>query len=96
MPLDAVNGPTLTIEGRDAPRRGAGLVCAAVELCRGAADDAVVALDFDALDGGFALPGEADRVWAGDVDRMFVSLVPPGYTKADAPLDAPSEARVGR
>ena len=39
----------------------------------------MVALDFAALDGGFLLPGEADPVWAGDVDRMFVSLVPPGY-----------------
>ena len=41
-------------------------------------EDAVVAIDFAALDGGFLLPGEADPVWAGDVDRMFVSLVPAG------------------
>ncbi|NHN22311.1 TIGR02217 family protein, partial [Bacillus amyloliquefaciens] len=46
---------------------------------QGTPTDARVTLDFAALDGGFALPGEADPVWAGDVDRMFVSLVAPGY-----------------
>ena len=35
--------------------------------------------DFAAVDGGFMLPGEAVPVWAGDIDRMFVSLVPPDY-----------------
>ncbi|RYY46818.1 MAG: TIGR02217 family protein, partial [Sphingomonadales bacterium] len=33
----------------------------------------------------------ADPVWAGDVDRMFVSLVPAGYTGAAADLAAPVE-----
>ena len=31
-----------------------------------------IAIDFDALNGGFLLSGEADPVWAGDIDRMFV------------------------
>src|SRR3546814_7247343 len=55
------------------------------------AEDAVVSLDFDALDGGFLLPGEADPVWAGDIDRMFVSLVPPDYDLTEAALAAPVE-----
>ena len=33
--LDAVHGPTLTDRGAGRGRRGADLVCAAVELCRG-------------------------------------------------------------
>jgi hypothetical protein len=62
-----------------------------VELCPGCPEDALVSLDFSALDGGFLLPGEADPVWAGDLDRMFISLVPPGYTGADAMLPSPAE-----
>ena len=35
---------------------------------------------------------EADQpVWAGDVDRMFVSLVAPGYDGTDGALAAPAE-----
>ena len=78
MALDAVNGPVLTIEGRDA---GGAVRIWYVRLwnyAAGTPEDCVVTLDFDALDGGFLLPGEADRVWAGDIDRMFVSLVPDG------------------
>ncbi|WP_447760256.1 phage distal tail protein, Rcc01695 family [Sphingopyxis panaciterrae] len=90
-PLDALHGPTLTIEGRDA----AGSPCAwYVRLWNyavGTAEDAVITLDFDALDGGFLLPDEAIRVWAGDVDRMFISLVPPAYDGGEGVLAAPVE-----
>ena len=41
--------------------------------------DARITIDFGALDAGFLLPAEAAPVWAGDIDRLFVSLVPPGY-----------------
>ena len=77
--LDAVNGPTLTIEGRNAagaPR------CWYVRLWTyavGSPTDAVITLDFDALDGGFGLPANADRVDPRDIDRMFISLIPPGF-----------------
>ena len=89
MPLDAVNGPTLTIEGRDAGGAPRAWYVRLWNYASGTAEDADIALDFADLDGGFLLPGEADPVWAGDVDRMFVSLVPPGYTAADAALAAP-------
>ena len=56
--------------------------------------EAAIAIDFDALAGGFLLPDEADPVWAGDIDRMFVSLVPGGYDASDAPLPASEEAWV--
>jgi uncharacterized protein (TIGR02217 family) len=90
-PLDAVDGPTLTIEGRDEFGAARSWFVRLWNYAEGAPEDALVALDFAALQGGFVLPGEADPVWAGDVDRMFVSLVPPGYTREDAPLAAPAE-----
>src|SRR3546814_19192851 len=57
----------------------------------GTAEEAVVTLDFDALDGGFLLPGEADPVWARAIDRMFVSLVAPDYDLSEGGLATPAE-----
>ena len=91
MPLDAVNGPTLTIEGRGADGAARTWYVRLWNYAAGAAEDATVSLDFDALAGGWA---KDDPVWAGDVDRMFVSLVPPGFTGADAPLAAPADGWV--
>jgi len=90
-PLDALHGPTLTIEGRDAAGHARAWYVRLWNYAVGSAEDAVVTLDFDALDGGFLLPGEADPVWAGDVDRMFVSLVPPDYDLTEGVLAAPAE-----
>ena len=94
MPLDTVNGPVLTISGRDETGAPRDWYVRLWNYAEGTAEDAVVTLDFAALDGGFLLPGEADPVWAGDVDRMFLSLVPPGYTGADAVLAVPVEGGV--
>ncbi|WP_242139889.1 DUF2460 domain-containing protein [Sphingomonas sp. TREG-RG-20F-R18-01] len=87
--LDAVNGPVLTIEGRDAGGAARAWYVRLWNYAEGTPTYAQVALDFAALDGGFDLPGEADPVWAGDIDRMFVSLVPPGYV-AGASTPAPA------
>ncbi len=89
--LDAVNGPVLTIEGRDAAGVARAWYVRLWNYAVGDPEDAVVAIDFAAVAGGFLHPGEADPVWAGDVDRMFVSLVAPGYTGADAALPVPVE-----
>lgn len=89
--LDAVNGPVLTIEGRDAGGSPRAWYVRLWNYASGAPEDAVVALDFASLAGGFMLPDEADPVWAGDIDRMFVSLMPQGYTEADAALAVPVE-----
>ncbi|MGQ3064374.1 MAG: DUF2460 domain-containing protein [Sphingopyxis sp.] len=89
-PLDALHGPTLTIEGRDAAGAPRAWYVRLWNYAEGTAEDAVVSLDFDALDGGFLLPGEADPVWAGDIDRMFISLVPPTYDGGDGVLGAPA------
>jgi uncharacterized protein (TIGR02217 family) len=91
VPLDAVNGPVLTIEGRDAGGAARTWYVRLWNYATGTPEDATVAIDFAAVAGGFAHPGEADPVWAGDVDRMFVSLVPPGYAAVDAPLPNPVE-----
>ncbi|THD38338.1 MAG: TIGR02217 family protein [Sphingomonas sp.] len=93
-PLDAVNGPTLTIEGRDAVGTPRTWYVRLWNYASGDPEDAAVALDFAALDGGFVLPDEADPVWAGDVDRLFVSLTAPGYTGSAGDLDAPAEGWV--
>ncbi|MES2986898.1 MAG: DUF2460 domain-containing protein [Pseudomonadota bacterium] len=90
--LDAVNGAVLTIEGRDAAGAVRAWYVRLWNYAVGDPQDALVSIDFAAVDGGFLLPGEADPVWAGDVDRMFVSLVPEGYSGADAALSAPVEA----
>jgi uncharacterized protein (TIGR02217 family) len=92
--LDAVHGPTLTIEGRDASGVARSWYVRLWNYAEGVAEDAVISLDFGALDGGFLLPGEADPVWAGDVDRMFLSLVPPDFDGSDAFLAAPAEGWV--
>jgi hypothetical protein len=94
QPLDAVNGPVLTIEGRDADGVARSWFVRLWNYAAGTGADAEVTLDFDALDAGFSLPLEAQRVWAGDIDRMFISMVPPLYDGSDVPLPAPANARV--
>lgn len=78
-PLDAVHGPTLTIEGRDAAGSPRSWYVRLWNYAVGTPEDALVTLDFATLNGGFLLPGEADPVFAGDIDRMFISLVAPDH-----------------
>ncbi|MET3713547.1 uncharacterized protein (TIGR02217 family) [Sphingomonas trueperi] len=93
--LDAVNGPVLTIEGRDEGGAPRSWYVRLWNYASGSPGDAEVVLDFSKVAGGFLLPGEADPVWAGDIDRMFVSLVPPGYVAGDTTaLAAASEGWV--
>jgi uncharacterized protein (TIGR02217 family) len=94
MPLDAINGPTLTISGRDAAGQGKSWYVRLWNYATGTPEDAQITLKFSELDGGFLLPGEADPVYAGDIDQMFISLVPPGYTGLPGNLGAPSEGWV--
>lgn len=87
--LDAVNGPVLTIEGRDADGNPRAWFVRLWNYAIGTPEDARVRIDFGALDGGFLLPSEADPVWAGDIDRLFISLVPPDYDAAGAAYAVP-------
>jgi uncharacterized protein (TIGR02217 family) len=86
MPLDAINGPTLTISGRDATGQPKSWYVRLWNYATGSPTDAQITLKFSTLKGGFLLPGEADPVFAGDIDRMFISLVPPEYTNTATPF----------
>ncbi len=86
--LDAVHGPTLTVEGRDAEGEARSWFVRLWNYAQGTPEDAAIALDFGALAGGWEAD---DPLWAGDVDRMFVSLVAPDYSGADEMLAAPAQ-----
>lgn len=83
LPLDAVHGPTLTIEGRDAAGAARSWFVRLWNYAQGSPEDALVTLPFSALAGGWEAD---DPVHPADIDRMFVSLVPPGYDPGDAGL----------
>lgn len=89
-PLDALHGPTLTIEGRDAAGAARSWYVRLWNYADGSPEDAMVRIDFGDVAGGFLLPDEADPVWAGDVDRMFISFVAPDYDQSDGALEAPA------
>ncbi|HKY80363.1 MAG TPA: DUF2460 domain-containing protein [Sphingobium sp.] len=92
--LDEVHGPTLTIEGRDEDGVPRNWYVRLWNYASGDPEDAQITLDFGALDGGFMLPGEADPVWAGDVDRLFISLGAPGYDAGATAFPAGAEGWV--
>jgi uncharacterized protein (TIGR02217 family) len=84
--LDGLNGPTLTIEGEDAAGEPRTWLVRLWNYASGTPTSADVTLDFDALDGGFSLPADADRIEPARIDRMFISLVSPGYVEGSAVL----------
>ncbi|WBY16844.1 DUF2460 domain-containing protein [Erythrobacteraceae bacterium WH01K] len=91
--LDAAHGPTLTIEGRDAAGSPRSWYVRLWNYAEGTPEDAVIRLPFSQLQSGFVLPGEA--VHPGDIDRMFISIVPPGFTEGSAePLAARADGWV--
>jgi len=79
LALDAVNGPTLTVEGRDATGAARTWYVRLWNYAVGTPTDAQVRLPFSMLAGGFLLPAEGDPVHPADIDRMFISLVAPGF-----------------
>jgi uncharacterized protein (TIGR02217 family) len=93
VPLDAVNGPTLTIEGRDASGAAHTWYVRLWNFASGSNVDAQIVLPFSSLFGGWAAGSGADPVYPSAIDRMFISLVPPGYsagstTALASPVDA--------
>ena len=90
-PLDAVHGPTLTIEGRDSAGTARSWFVRLWNYAEGGPEDAAVSMDFGALAGGWEMD---DPVWAGDVDRLFISLVAPDYDGSDAALVEPADGWV--
>jgi uncharacterized protein (TIGR02217 family) len=92
--LDAINGPTLTIEGTDAAGNPHIWLVRLWNYATGTPESADVTLDFNALDGGFSLPTDADRVHPSAIDRMFISLVAPGYEQeSEEHFAAPVQGR---
>ena len=77
--LNAVNGPTLTIEGSDDTGNPRTWYVRLWNYAQGTATDAQISINFSELAGGFLLPAEAQPVNPRQIDRMFISLVPPGF-----------------
>ena len=84
VPLDVANGATLTIEGRDATGVARGWYVRLWNTAVGSPSDAVITVDFDTVAAGYSTGGE--RVFVGDIDRMFISLVPPDYVSGSTDL----------
>lgn len=89
--LDEIHGPTLTVEGRDEGGSPRTWYVRLWNYAQGTPEDAQVTLDFGAVAGGWAAD---DPAWAGDVDRMFVSLVAPEYDALPGMLASPAEGWV--
>jgi len=83
LTLDAVHGPTLTIEGRDAAGAPRSWFVRLWNYAQGLPNDARVTLPFSALKGGWEAD---DPVYPSDIDRMFISIAPPDYDPASEAL----------
>ncbi len=84
LPLDAVHGPTLTIEGRDAAGAARVWYVRLWNYAVGTPSDAAISLDFSQLREGWLADGAL--VHPADIDRMFISLAPTGYDPASTAL----------
>jgi len=78
LALDAINGPTLTIEGRDGNGQAESWYVRLWNYAEGSPDDAWITLDFDNLKSGF-LSSQGQAVPVADIDRLFISLPSAGY-----------------
>lgn len=85
--LDALNGPVLTVEGRDASGTAQTWYVRLWNYANGAPAAAHVKLDFNNLLAGFAKDG--GQVFAGDIDRLFISIVPEGFNGTEIALSTP-------
>ena len=84
IPLDAANGPALTIEGRNAEGQPASWFVRLWNYATGTPEDADIAIPFSAIVAGWSStdPG-APAVYPHDIDRMFISLTPTGFAPGD-------------
>jgi len=90
IPLDQVNGPTLTIEGRDATGAAHTWYVRLWNYASGSAEDAQITLNFSEIMSGWT---PDTPIHPGDIDRMFISLVPTAYVGGStAPLTASTDA----
>ncbi|MAW90333.1 MAG: TIGR02217 family protein [Altererythrobacter sp.] len=82
VPLDQANGPTLTIEGKDANGTSRAWYVRLWNYASGSPEDAEITLPFSQLESGWALPGE--KVHVAAIERMFISLAPRGFAPGSA------------
>lgn len=93
IPLDQVNGPTLTIEGRDATGAARTWYVRLWNFAIGSGEDAQITLPFSEVFGGWSRELGMDPLYPSDIDRMFISLVPTAYVAGStAPLAPGSSA----
>ena len=93
VPLDEINGPTLTIEGRDQGGDPQTWYIRLWNYSEGTPTDARVTLPFSELQSGFSLPGTSINPAA--IDRMFISIVAPEFQAGNSdPLSAMVNGRV--
>ncbi|WCT77660.1 DUF2460 domain-containing protein [Novosphingobium humi] len=93
--LDQANGPTLTIEGRDAAGAAHTWYVRLWNFAIGSGEDAQITLNFSEIYGGWTRDSGMDPLYPGDIDRMFISLVPNGYVAGSAtPLSVGADAWV--
>ncbi len=92
MALDALNGPVLTIEGRDEQGQAKSWYVRLWNYASGTPTSARVELNFNLLRAGFGEAGEA--VFAGDIERMFISLVPADFDGSADALVTPVATQV--
>ena len=78
-PLNTVNGPTLTIEGRDQSGEERAWYVRLWNYATGSGTNALIELPFDALKAGFEITPDSEQVDVRDISRMFISLVPPEF-----------------
>ncbi|MEZ5688275.1 MAG: DUF2460 domain-containing protein [Caenibius sp.] len=87
LPLDVSNGPALTIEGRDAAGNPTSWFVRLWNYATGTTQDAQIAIPFsDLLSGWSSTDPNATEVHPADIDRMFISLTPPGFAPGDDSL----------
>ncbi|MBT2135117.1 TIGR02217 family protein [Croceibacterium sp. LX-88] len=79
--LDATNGPTLTIEGRDSSGQPRAWFVRLWNYAKGSPEDALVTLPFSKLAGGWS---PDDPVDPHAIERMFISIAPQGYRPGTA------------
>jgi uncharacterized protein (TIGR02217 family) len=86
VPLDQSHGPTLTIEGRDSNGEARSWYVRLWNYAKGTPQDAVITLPFSALAGGWKLGPGSTPVNPNAIERMFISVTPPGHNPASTDL----------
>ncbi len=94
LPLDAINGPVLTLVGRDASGAPKAWYVRLWNYAAGTPEDAQITIPFSDISGGFLLPQEADPVFAGDIDQMFISVVAASFDNSNTPFASVAEGWV--